>query len=95
MAAYYPHDEVKVEGQAKHFSRATETGGTFDQFFCTDCGTTVYMRGTKNPDFTGIPIGLFDEARSMRPVRSVWEDMRHDWVQIPTAMQHFPRARTE
>ena len=93
-AAYYPHADVAIEGQSKQFARPTSTGGTFDQFFCPDCGTTVYMRGTKNPDVTGIPIGLFDDPHSMRPIRSVWEDRRHDWVEIPIAVQHFPQART-
>ena len=92
-AAYYPHDQVGVFGEARQFTRPTATGGTFDQFFCPTCGTTVTMRGTKNPDVTGIPIGLFDEAHSMRPVRSVWEDRRHDWIEITTAVQHFPKAR--
>lgn len=94
-AAYYPHDQVEVTGEAEHFSRPTDLGGTFEQFFCRRCGSTVYMRGTKNPDMTGIPIGLFDDPHSMRPIRSVWEDMRHDWVEIPTAMQHFARARID
>jgi hypothetical protein len=92
-AAYYPHEQVKISGESRQFSRPTDAGGTFDQFFCPDCGTTVFMRGTKNPEFTGIPVGLFDEAHSMHPVRSVWEVTRHEWVQIPTAAQHFPGAR--
>jgi hypothetical protein len=94
-AAYYPHDDVKIEGQAQLFSRSTDAGGTFEQFFCADCGTTVYMRGTKNPDVTGIPIGLFDDAHAMQPVRSVWEETRHEWVEIPTAVQHFPKGRVD
>lgn len=94
-AAYYPHGHVKVEGQSRQFSRATEAGGKFDQFFCPECGSTVFMRGTKNPDVTGIPIGLFDDPHVMQPVRSVWEDTRHAWVEIPTAVQHFPRARVD
>ncbi|HEX7752778.1 MAG TPA: GFA family protein [Novosphingobium sp.] len=93
-AAYYPHDRVKVEGRASHFTRPTDAGGVFDQFFCPDCGTTVYMRGTKNPDMIGIPIGLFDEPHAMQPVRSVWEQHRHDWVEIATAVQHYPQGRT-
>ena len=94
-AAYYPHDQVTIVGEAKSFTRATASGGTFDQYFCPGCGSTVYMRGTKNPDVTGIPIGLFDDAHTMRPIRSVWEDRRHDWVEIPTALQHFPGARVD
>ena len=92
-AAYYPHDQVQVRGEARQFTRTTDAGGHFDQFFCPACGTTVFMRGSKTPDVTGIPIGLFDDAHTMRPVRSVWEARRHDWVEIATAVQHFPGAR--
>ncbi len=28
-AAYYPHDQVKVSGEARQFTRFTEAGGTF------------------------------------------------------------------
>lgn len=94
-AAYYPHADVSVQGVSRKFSRKTDAGGTFDQYFCADCGTTVFMRGTKNPDVTGIPIGLFDDPHTMRPIRSVWEENRHEWVDITTAVQHFPRGRVD
>ncbi len=93
VAAYYPHVQVEVNGISKQFSRPTELGERFDHFFCPDCGTTVFMRGKKNPDMTGIPIGLIDDQHAMQPVRSVWEDRRHAWVEIPTAVQHFSRGR--
>ncbi len=95
VAAYYPHEDVKIDGEAKRFSRATAAGGIFEQFFCPQCGVTVLMRGAKNPDVTGIPIGLFDDAHEMQPVRSVWEDRKHSWVDIASAVQHFPGARVD
>ena len=94
-AAYYPHDAVTITGVSQRFARPTDTGGTFEQFFCPECGTTVTMRGTKNPDLTGIPIGLFDEPHTMQPIRSVWEEHRHGWIEISTAVQHFPRGRID
>ena len=94
-AAYWPHDDVSIEGAFEQFDRPTDLGGTFSQFFCRRCGTTVFMRGTKNPTMTGIPVGLFDDLHSMQPIRSVWEDRRHAWVEIPTAVQHFSRARID
>lgn len=93
-AAYYPHAQLRIEGEARRFVRPTDAGGSFEQFFCPDCGATVFMRGTKNPDVTGIPLGAFDEPAAMQPIRSVWEEQRHAWVTIPTATQHYPRART-
>ncbi len=95
QAAYWPHEDVAIAGEAIQFDRPTDSGGTFSQFFCPRCGTTVYMRGTKNPTLTGVPIGLFDDPHMMQPIRSVWEESRHPWVEIPTAIQHFPRARVD
>ena len=88
-AAYRPHAEVLIEGEARQFDRPTDLGGVVSQFFCPDCGTTEYMSGTKNPTVTVVPIGLFDDAHSMEPIRSVREEARHSWVEIPTAVQHF------
>ena len=95
QAAFYPHAAVAITGQAKRFTRPTSADGQFDQFFCPDCGTTVYMRGTKNPEMTGIPIGLFTDPQAMKPVLSVWEDHRHSWVEITTAMKRFPQGRVD
>jgi hypothetical protein len=92
-AAYYPHAEVQVRGVAREFTRPTDAGGTFTQHFCPECGTTVTMRGTRNPDVTGIPIGCFDDPHAMRPIRSVWEEHRHAWVEIAPAAQHFAKGR--
>jgi hypothetical protein len=95
VAAYYSNAQVQITGESKHFARETELGEPFDQFFCPECGTTVFMSGKKNPDVTGIPIGLFDDEHAMQPIRSVWEDRRHGWVEIPTAMQHYSRGRLD
>jgi hypothetical protein len=40
-AAYYPHEQVKVCGEARKFTRATDAGSHFDQFFCPDCGMST------------------------------------------------------
>jgi hypothetical protein len=93
VAAFYPHAQVEITGESKHFARATALGTPFDHYFCPECGTTVFMSGNKNADVTGIPVGLFDDEHAMQPIRSVWEERRHDWVKIPTAVQHFPQGR--
>lgn len=95
VAAYWPHADVSITGEAQQFDRPTDAGGEFSQFFCPASGTTDYMRGTKNPAVTGIPIGLFDDPPALQPIRSVWEISRHPWVEIPTAHQHFAAARTD
>eukprot|EP01037_Dinobryon_pediforme_P018246 gene18246-18504_t len=94
VAAYYPHDQVKVEGRTCRYDRGTALGGVFENYFCPDCGSTVFFRGAKNPDVTGVAIGAFVAPHDMVPIRSVWEQNKHAWVTIPTALQHFDRGRT-
>lgn len=94
VAAYFAHDQVKVSGTSKRYDRPTALGGVFENHFCPDCGTTLYFRGGKNPDVTGVAIGCFVDSHEMAPARSVWEEGRHAWVSIPTALQHFEQGRT-
>jgi len=93
VAAYYPHAAVTVSGEAKRFDRPTALGGIFENYFCPECGTNLYFRGGKNPDFTGVAIGCFEGPHEMVPVRSVWEESRHPWVTVPSAEQHFDQGR--
>lgn len=94
LAAYYPHEQIEISGEARRFDRQTEHG-TFEQYFCATCGTTLYFHGAKNPGVTGIALGAFTDPHSMVPVRSVWEQSKHPWVTIPTAIQHFEQARID
>ena len=93
LAAYYPHDQIMIHGKATRFDRTTDLDGMFENYFCPSCGSTVYFRGSKNPDVTGIAIGAIVDPHDMVPVRSVWEQSRHSWVTITTALQHFEKGR--
>lgn len=93
VAAYYPDAEVIVSGLSRRFERPTALGATLENFFCPDCGSTVYFRGSKNAGVTGVPIGAFVDHHAMSPIRSVWEQSRHAWVTISTATQTFEQGR--
>ena len=93
VAAYYPDSQVIVEGVATRFDRETALGGNFENYFCPECGSTVYFRGSKNAGVTGVAIGMFTATHAMSPVRSVWEQSMHHWVTIPTAQEHFAKGR--
>ena len=93
VAAYYPHDQVRVDGKAVRYERLTALDGVFETYFCPTCGSSVYFKGSKNPDVTGVAIGCFRDPHEMVPVRSVWEEAKHAWLDIPTAIQHFEKGR--
>lgn len=93
VLAYYPAEQVQISGEAKQFTRPTATGGTFDNFFCPHCGSSVYVRAGKHPDMLGISVGAIADADFSAPARSVWEQSMHRWVEMPEGLQHFAKGR--
>lgn len=93
VLAYYPADLVALHGEARRFERPTDSGGTFETFFCPACGSTVYARASKHPTMLGVAVGGLADPAFPPPVRSVWEVSKHAWVTIPGAVEHFPQGR--
>ena len=93
VGAYYPADAIRIAGDAKEFVRPTATGGKFRSYFCPTCGSTVYWKADKHPTMIGVAVGAIASPDYPGPVRSVWEQSRHQWVEIATAGQHFARGR--
>lgn len=94
VLAYFPAAAVKIAGVAHEYARAGTSGAVFVNGFCPSCGATVWCRTELKPDTIGMPVGAFADPAFPAPVRSVWEETRHDWVAIPGAIPHFPRGRS-
>jgi hypothetical protein len=93
VGAYFPEERVTLSGETTQFSRPTESGHSFIAHFCPSCGTSLYWRAGKIPGLLGIAVGAFADPSFPSPVRSVWEQSRHAWVEVSPAGQHFPRGR--
>ena len=91
---YYPSELLEIRGDATRYDRPTATGGVFETFFCPTCGSTVYARAGKHPSMLGVALGAINDPHFQPPVRSVWEEGKHDWVVIPEPVEHFPQGRT-
>jgi len=91
--AYYPAGQVAVSGEAREFSRATDSGSTFTTGFCPTCGSTVYARPGRMPEILGVTVGTIADPGLGTPVRSVYEQSKHHWIALPETMSHHPRGR--
>lgn len=91
--AYYPRDSVSFAGEAREFTRATDSGSTFTTGFCPQCGSTVYARSGRMPEIVGVTAGTIADPTFPQPVRSVYEQSRHHWIALPDTMSHHPRGR--
>jgi len=93
VAAYYPAAVVTVAGEAREFERGADSGGRFRSYFCPTCGSTVFWKTDKHPDRLGIAVGAIADPHFPGPIRSVWEQSKHDWVRLDVAAQHLDRGR--
>ena len=93
VLAYYPAQDVTISGQAQRYERRADSGDAFENFFCPVCGSTVYVKTARHPTGVGVPVGAFADPTFAAPIRSVWEQSRHPWVEVTTAAAHLPRGR--
>ncbi len=91
--AYYPADYVAFAGEAREFSRPTDTGNTYTTGFCTTCGSTLYGKSSALPEIVGVTVGTIGPEPLPIPARSVYEQSRHRWVTMPAETQGFVRGR--
>jgi hypothetical protein len=94
VAAYFPKEAVELRGEARKFSRPTDSGNALTNYFCAVCGATVYWDSARHPDAVGIAVGAFADPGFPAPQRSVWEQSKHPWVALPPDIQHFEKGRT-
>jgi hypothetical protein len=83
VQARWPVGQVTVEGQSKSFEVVADSGNRATFHFCPECGSDVhYDINGKFDGLVAIPLGAFDDPYFGSPEYSVWEDRKHDWVEI-------------
>ena len=83
VQARWPADQVRIEGRSNSFVKAGDSGNRATFHFCPECGSDVhYSNEGVFDDLIAIPLGAFDDPFFLRPGFSVWEERKHDWVEI-------------
>jgi hypothetical protein len=88
VQARWPEVQVTIEGRSKTHVMAADSGNSATFHFCPECGSDVYYLNegpsveAKIAGFVAIPLGAFDDPYFLSPRFSVWEERKHDWVEI-------------
>jgi hypothetical protein len=89
VGAYYPAEVVSISGTSKEFTHAAASGGEIHNFFCPQCGSTVYWKLSTLPALIAVAVGAMADPKYPAPVISVFEQSKHDWVRVDGAVEHF------
>lgn len=83
VQARWPEKQVNIEGQSKSWVIVADSGNPATFHFCPECGSDVYYEiDGKFDGLIAIPLGAFDDPYFISPAFSVWEDRKHEWVEI-------------
>jgi hypothetical protein len=84
IQARWPANQVTLQGQSSSWSSVGGSGIETRFHFCPGCGTEIYYRhaGGEMAGLLAIPLGTFDDPYFVSPRFSVWEERKHDWLEI-------------
>ena len=83
MQARWLAEQTQIDGNSKTFVKAGDSGNPATFHFCPDCGSDVYyVINGKFDGLVAIPLGAFDDPYFGSPEYSVWEQRKHEWLEI-------------
>ena len=89
VQARWPKEDVRIEGQSRTHVMVADSGNRGTFHFCPECGSDVYYEiDDKFNGLIAIPLGAFDDPYFLSPKFSVWEERKHDWVEILGEVEH-------
>ncbi|HWA42133.1 MAG TPA: GFA family protein [Hypericibacter adhaerens] len=82
--SYWPKSAVvATAGKISRYRRIADSGRAVDNYFCPECGSTVYGDSPDIPDEVSICVGSFADPGFPPPRGAVWARDRHGWLSWP------------
>lgn len=95
VSGYFPKGQVQAaRGQLKTYRRPSDAGRMIEACFCPDCGSTVFWRAERFPDYVGLAVGCFADPAFPAPTMTVWAAHKHSWVSFPSGALQFETQRS-
>jgi len=84
MAMRVPKEHFHLtKGELKTFVRTAESGQTFTNSFCADCGTRIHHRPDRFPDQISLKSGTLDDTSWVKPSHHLFMRSAVPWFIVP------------
>jgi hypothetical protein len=80
--ARFAGDAVATSGAHNVYTHVGDSGNSADFHFCPTCGSTLWYHARPFRDLFAVAVGGFADKDFPQPQYSVWENRKHDWVEI-------------
>jgi hypothetical protein len=89
VAARFAQERVTIEGRATTYRRRGDDGHLVSSHFCPDCGSTVWWELDVQPGVIAVAVGAFADPDFPMPARSVYDERRHRWLELPAEIERI------
>ena len=90
-AVAVPKAALSVEGITHDFTKRADSGGEVTRFFCSNCGTTLFVESSGTPDLKIIRAGTLDEPFAVEVDMAVFCSSQQAWDRPSEGMTQFER----
>jgi hypothetical protein len=82
----------EVTGTVSVYSVTGASGGRTTRSFCATCGTPLFTRGEKVPDFMSIRFPTLDDHSGFMPAIDIWTSQAQPWTCLDQAVPKFEQS---
>jgi hypothetical protein len=82
VGAFFQRADVESKGNARDYTRPSDSGHKVTFHFCPVCGSTVFWEPHRKPDAIAVAVGAFADPAFPPPSQAVNKEHRHPWVVI-------------
>jgi len=79
-----------VTGDVREIERIADSGTIKRKGFCPMCGSPIYNKPDKSPDFIGIYVGTLDDATAFKPAVVLFCSRGHAWDFLDPGVRKLP-----
>ncbi|URK87038.1 GFA family protein [Rhizobium sp. RCAM05350] len=83
--------DVKLEGEAREWEVAGDSGGIKRHAFCPTCGSPVYLTFVAMPDFFTVHAASLDDPDWYKPQAVTYHVRGHAWDHLDPDLPKFDR----
>jgi hypothetical protein len=87
LHTFYAESEIEIEGPTKTYEYTGGSGHKMTASHCTNCMTKIAVRPEIFEGMLGVPVGMFDNAKSFTPKMEMWNSERLPFLASSECME--------
>lgn len=92
---FFPKEAVEITGLVKYFESTGRTGTRISRGFCPACGSQLFAKLERMPDYFSIRAGTLDDPALYQPRADIYVSQASHWdtmnVELPKFQEMAPQ----